>query len=321
MNDGKKIEKLVRLIHETLKNIPNTKIHSNFKIDNLSGRKREIDILIESKINNMDIKIVIECKDLKIPVPVEKIEAFNSKCERIKGVSKKVFVSSSGYQADSYEAAKDFDIELYSLNDISKEQISKWFPIKQIMANIKLKPPFKIITDGTKEELKHLSNEEPTIYYYENKPPVFLTAFIWNTVVVPKQHEIYNCMLYDFMKGKCRNKKGKLTLIPFSLKVRGIYILGKGNKKLNVLQIDSKITAWYDELPAHIIEAKKYEKIDSNPYANIISIDLGEEEISNIVFTNNDNISFFHTGKDGQTYKLKTLVSFDPKTNKLQKYR
>nr|WP_321486307.1 restriction endonuclease [uncultured Draconibacterium sp.] len=318
MNDGKKIEKLVRLIQETLKNIPNTEIFSNFKIENNSGRKREIDILIKSCINNMDIKIAIECKNYKKPIPVEKIEAFNSKCMRIKGISKKVFVSSSGYQADSYEAAKDFEIELFSLDEISEKEISEWFPIKKLRANIKLQLPFNIQIQATEEEIKKIPNEQLTIHFYEKDNPILISGFVWNSVVVPEQNTIQSYMLLDFMKGNCINEKDKQTRIPFSLNGKGIYIIGEGNKKLNILKIESEIVCWYDEVFAHVIGAKNYKKVDSTTEASVVSLDVGKDEIADIVLTNQNDISIFHTTKDGQVYQMRTLASYDPKTDKLK---
>jgi hypothetical protein len=96
MKAGKNLELLVRLIHETLKDVQNTQVYSNFKIENTSGRDREIDILIISSINGFEIKIAIECKEYKRAVPVKEIEAFYGKCKRINGISKLVFVASNG---------------------------------------------------------------------------------------------------------------------------------------------------------------------------------------------------------------------------------
>lgn len=79
MNDGRKVEKLVRLIQEAIKDFPNVEIFSNYEIKNKSGRKREIDVLLKTTVNSFEIIIAIECKDYKNAVPVEKIEAFNSK--------------------------------------------------------------------------------------------------------------------------------------------------------------------------------------------------------------------------------------------------
>ena len=55
MNNGKRLEKLVRLIQEALKDYPNTEIFSNYKIKNNSGRKREIDVLLKTTVNNFDL--------------------------------------------------------------------------------------------------------------------------------------------------------------------------------------------------------------------------------------------------------------------------
>ena len=46
MKKGKSFEKTIRLIQETLKDSPKTKIYQNFKIKNAVGRPREIDISI-----------------------------------------------------------------------------------------------------------------------------------------------------------------------------------------------------------------------------------------------------------------------------------
>ena len=52
--------------------------------------------------------IAIECKDYEKPVPVKDIEAFNTKCDRIKSINKKIFVSKNGYQKDAIPKIKRF---------------------------------------------------------------------------------------------------------------------------------------------------------------------------------------------------------------------
>ena len=318
MNDGKKLEQLVRFVQETLKNVPDTEIFSNYKIENISGRKREIDVFIKSQINGMDIKIAIECKDYKNAIPVEKIEVFNSKCQRINGISKKIFVATNGYQADAIEAARDFDIELYNLIDISKKQITEWLPVKQLNPNIKLQLPFKIQILATEEEIKKISEKELAIHYYDDRPSILMTSFVWNAVVVPEQMTIQSLMLLDFIKGNCRNDEDKYTRIPFVLDVSGVYILGQNNKKLNLSKIETEVIGWYDETPAHIIEAKNYKKEDTNHDATVVSLDIGKEETSEIVITQNNDISIFHTKKDGQIFKMNTLATYDPKNDELK---
>ncbi len=55
-NNGEKTENLVFLIQKTLKDSASTDTYLNYKIDNVSGRQREFDILIISTINSFKIK-------------------------------------------------------------------------------------------------------------------------------------------------------------------------------------------------------------------------------------------------------------------------
>jgi hypothetical protein len=319
MNDGKNTEKLVRLIQEALKDIPNTEIYSNYRIKNQNGRKREIDVLVKSIINGLDILIAIECKDYKRPISVEKIEAFHSKCLRIKGISKKVFVTTSDYQADAYAAAKDFDIDLFVLSNLSKEKIAGWFPIFQLKPNIKIQLPFRLKLNGNKNDISEIPDDkELMIHYYEEKKPILISAFVWNLVVVPKHKMINSYMVLDFMKGNCRKEEGKLSRLPYTLEISGVYILGKNNKKLNVTKIESEIVCWYEDIPATSVVIKEYAKMDSIPVANTISVDIGKKESADIVITQDNDISIFHTKENGQVFPLKTLASYDPKTGELK---
>ena len=316
MNNGKNFEKLVRLIQETLKDIPSTEIFSNYKIENKSGRKGEIDVFIKASINEMKINIAIECKDYRNPVSVEKIDAFNSKCQRIEGISKKVFVTSNGYQADALNAAKFYDIELYNLSEISKESISQWFPITQLKPNLRLQLPFKIHVIGDKEDIERFQkNERIVIHFFEERESIFLDNLLWVSIS-EKQSEIKNCMLYDFIKKRNIEKSKIMTRIPFSIEFEGIYVLNEVGKKLEVSKIESEVIGWFDELPANIIEARNYYQKDSIPKAQVVTLDVGKEEVANVIFSNKNDLSIFHTKKDGQIYKMKTFLTYDPKTDK-----
>lgn len=126
MREGQTFEVINQIIQEVFKDSPETEILYNFKIENRSGRKREIDILIVGIINGIEIKIAIECKDYKNKVSVEKIEAFNSKCLRIPSINKMIFISKKGFQKDAINAANEFGIELYKLENIDEEEVKKW---------------------------------------------------------------------------------------------------------------------------------------------------------------------------------------------------
>lgn len=133
---GLQFERTIRLIQEAFKDSESTQILTNYKISNESGNNREIDILIISKINDFEIYIAIECKDYKKKIPVEKIEAFQSKCDRIKQINKKIFISSNGFQSDAVNSASYYGIELLTANELSRDYLEKLLPIRQIKPEI-----------------------------------------------------------------------------------------------------------------------------------------------------------------------------------------
>jgi len=148
---GQKLEQTIRLIEETLKASPETKVHINYRIPNSSGRKREFDVFIEAKVNGYEIKIAIECKDFKGRVPVKEIEAFEAKCTRFKTINKKVFVTSNGFQAEAINAAKDFGIELLIVSQLNAAQILSWLPMIRL--------EFKLLPGGSSEVLFDIETE------------------------------------------------------------------------------------------------------------------------------------------------------------------
>ena len=184
MNDGKQLEKLVRLVQETFKNVSETEIYSRYRIPNLSGRNREIDVYIETIVNGAQIKIAIECKDYKHPIPVKEIEAFYGKCKRIKGITKKIFVSSNGFQADAKNAAKDFNISLYEFQNVTIDVVQSWLPhVNQAKPSFLLLPSFGLHFEGDESNLPVLDPEqEVTIYCKEFVLGTPLSDFILSCI-------------------------------------------------------------------------------------------------------------------------------------------
>lgn len=121
---GRPFEKLVALIQQAYNDSPHTKIFTNHRIKDRFGKYREFDVFIIVKSNDYDFKIAIECKDYNSPVSVEKIEAFNSKCSTVSGINKKVIISSNGFQSGAKENANLFDIELQTLSNIKRTEVS-----------------------------------------------------------------------------------------------------------------------------------------------------------------------------------------------------
>ena len=69
--DYKKLEKLVAKIQQDL--APRSTVSHNVKLQGKSGAQRQIDVLVEDKIGQYQIKIVIDCKDYKTPVDIKDV--------------------------------------------------------------------------------------------------------------------------------------------------------------------------------------------------------------------------------------------------------
>lgn len=319
MENWKQIEKLTRLIQETLKDIPQTKIYSNYKLTNIAGSKREIDILIISSINGMEIKIAIECKDYKTSIPVEKIEAFNSKCLRIHGISKKVFVSTSGYQSDAQKAARDFDIQLYSINDLSKENILLWFPIRQLNTVIKVKLPLSIHIHANKKVINKLPKDYNLIVHYRDKKDISIhvVGLVWNRFVREKQNEIRSYLMLNFLKRKQTDPIDKKFDLPFSMQLQGVHTLDIEGNKVFIEKIEGKIAAWFVDEPAKVSSAIAYNDEMGQSHAKAITLDIGNEESADIIFAK-DKMEMFHTDTLGNIYQLKPIAKYDPKSDNLE---
>jgi hypothetical protein len=93
--------------------------------DKINGR--QFDVTIRFKAGFYDFLIVIECKNYKNKVPVEKVEAFITKAKDI-NANKAIMVSSHGYQKSCMDIAKHHGIELLILSKgdgIKEEDLEK----------------------------------------------------------------------------------------------------------------------------------------------------------------------------------------------------
>ena len=91
--------------------------------DTINGR--QFDVTIRFKKGFYTFLTVIECKDYKNNVPVEKVEAFVTKASDA-NANKAILVSSSNFQAGCFPVAERHNIGLYTLketNELPKELI------------------------------------------------------------------------------------------------------------------------------------------------------------------------------------------------------
>jgi hypothetical protein len=107
--DWKKFERLVAAIHYA-----ETQGATIIWNDTINGR--QFDVTLRFKVGLHDYLTVIECKDYKEKVPVEKIDAFVTKARDV-NASKAVFVSSNGYQSGCFTVAARHGIRLLTLDE------------------------------------------------------------------------------------------------------------------------------------------------------------------------------------------------------------
>jgi hypothetical protein len=115
--DWKKFERLVAAIHSA-----ETQGATVVWNDTINGR--QFDVTLRFKVGLHDYLTVIECKDYKEKIPVEKIDAFVNKARDV-NASKAVFVSSNGYQSGCFTVAARHGVKLLTLNEKVDVDVAK----------------------------------------------------------------------------------------------------------------------------------------------------------------------------------------------------
>jgi len=109
--DYKKLELLVARIQQGL--APKSKITHNAKLLGKSGAQRQIDVLVEDRIGQYDIRIVIDCKDYKTPVDIKGVEECAGLFEDV-SAQRGVIVCPAGFTKAAKSLAQLKQIDLYS---------------------------------------------------------------------------------------------------------------------------------------------------------------------------------------------------------------
>lgn len=312
---GKSLENIINLIQKTLKDSPETKVFKNYKIQNNGGRDREFDVFIESKINGFEIKIAIECKDYKGRVAVEKIEAFESKCKRIIGINKKVFVSSFGFQADAIKAASEFGIELEIAEKLNPEAILNWMPISNITFKI-LKGGNSTLIIDTEEELRPDINIPIDSKFDYNGVQTNIDKIV-SDILNSYQNKIYNLSLLIWMK--LENEKKKLPFfIPFNVRFREAYNLDFENKTYRIIGLQLNIKGIYERTSICVNEIRELKDINGRIKAETLTIQTSDDVTMSFVKTPDNNTTVHVSENNEKSTQLKVLAVYDPKTNNLE---
>lgn len=320
--NGKSFEKLVAIIQETYKDSLDTKIHLNYRIkDKLNkGKIREFDIFITTKINNYNFNIAIECKDYKSPVPVEKIEAFNSKCNTVSNINKKIIISPKGFQSGALENAIHFDIELYTLESVDKYIVEQWINIdsfKKVHGQHKLKE-FWAILDNKEKVFADAIHPDTRIFLEDGTDTTLGTVVINNLNHDDEfigQQIVQATYRLDF--SKLPNKF--IIYYPHTVtwdddvmwveSTSGDRIILRGI----ICSIESDVVV---DIPIQI-DVREYNRIDNNgkSKANMITASFLDDSQLNVVkTTDNEVVTAYLIDTNQSIVKLRTDITIDEQT-------
>lgn len=175
----RKFEKLVAGIHKTKEQGAEV-VFDDKVVGKRTGEARQIDVSVRFQHGFYEYLMIIECKDYKKRVSVDKVEALRTKREDV-GADKAIMVSPHGFQKGAVKAAKAYDIELFTL----KEEVSDWTRIVKEEI-VKFPFPTKVAFEhphGGHYEQGHTYYDEVLLYRDETSPPVTLEQIVKDAAI------------------------------------------------------------------------------------------------------------------------------------------
>jgi len=133
--DWKKFEELVASIQQDL--APEAKVTANAKLTGKSGTPRQIDILIEQETGQYSLRIVMDCKDYKVPVDVNDVEAFLGLVEDV-GAHKAAMVAANGFTDTAKKRASSAGLDLFRLVDTANHKWRSYVSIPAVLRDYQI---------------------------------------------------------------------------------------------------------------------------------------------------------------------------------------
>jgi hypothetical protein len=322
-NDGKPLEKTIQLIEETFKDSENTQIFRNHKIKDNDGIKREFDVLIKTIVNGYDIYIAIECKDYGTKVSIDRIDGFKTKCDSVKEISKRIFVSKNGFQKGAEIKAKTYGIELLTAEEVNADYLENLMPnILQFNMEItKISEEYKTTVKTKDLNLLVEISSILTSYFIDGKTQKQKNVFdIIIQAINDNSVGIQNLALQHFIKHKDKyDNKPTILTIDFGVDFPSgeFYVEHEKLQPIEVLRLDFWIQIKFNSLNTEPT-GRIIKNLDESIKAHSMKFHLAENIESEIIITPDNDFSFYYTEKN-ETTKLKKLFVYDSKTNELQR--
>lgn len=274
---GKPLEQAVKIIQKALKDKPNTKVLVNEYLINVAGEKREFDVVIIHQENGNEKIVAIECKEYKNKVPVKEVEAYFGKCYRVPQIDKKIMVSVKGFQSGAISAAKDFGIDIYTLDELNVSEVINWaMEVINKVIPVTLRFFFRKLVFVTEDYTQEVN---PYLFGVTNPQITYLISDYVLQGLYPVLHEL-------------RENQTVEVTIPFEGKTP--------LKSLNDSSKDSilkEIIIWFvptKELIDYILKIEEFKKHNAqDSTAQIVTQEAADGTSSKFVITD-DDITLFH---------------------------
>ena len=85
----------------------------NVRLAGKSGAQRQVDVLVEDKVGQYDVRIVLDCRDYKHPVDIKDVEECAGLFEDVSAM-RGVIVCPAGFTKNAKVRAQQLQIDLYS---------------------------------------------------------------------------------------------------------------------------------------------------------------------------------------------------------------
>jgi len=272
MSKGRITEQIISIIEDTLQGNENVKITHDTTLTDEYGNDRQIDVLIEYKVNDRTtFNSIIECKYKgRDGVEVNQMQAFKGLLDSLKDVHQGIFVSTNGFQKGAIKVANANNIKLYTLEELSPAEIENWVKISptynQLIKHFEVHNYQILNSDG-----KAIQTSEDNILRNE-KDEKFTVEKTINLLSNYRANQLHNILFDQQFKGreidklKIRNK--------WILPLNNGFFLEKDGEKIEVSVIQLDLSAWFSQGIEKTANYRLYKDSGKNPIAGLIEADV-----------------------------------------------
>ena len=268
--------------------------------------KGQIDVLITIPSDGFVFRVAIECKDYKGPVKAEIVDAFNSKCNRLEGIHKKIIVASNGFQRGAINSAITHEIELFNLEDINFEIVNNWINIRgvrQIKVNkVEIEEYLVFLEDGQVLDNNQISVSHNIFITGEGLLPLH--------VLLRQTEEQFRANLIRDLceklqsEGVLNNESLSLVrkLFMFFMPTLDVPIYIPVNKlnKMAIQRVEMGISYYFNVYEPYYYDLKKYtDFIKEDEKAEVINIGMKESILCLVKNSNTDEMKLFIKDTNG----------------------